>query len=110
LNDSTLEKVVRNAASSWSQSGHLVGRTFKKRLIVQGSAASAAFALYLAHAAGFRGQELLTSGWVAALDCSPSGARGLALEAKRVGLIDLRTAGDVFEAGIARLDPWKGRS
>lgn len=109
LNDSTLEKVVRNAASSWSKSGHLVGRTFKKRRLVQGSAASIAFALYLAHSAGFRGQELLASGWVAALDCNPSDAIRLALEAKRVGLIDLRTAGDVFEVGIERLDPWKGR-
>jgi hypothetical protein len=109
LNDSTLGKVVRNAASSWSQSGHLVGRTFKKRRIVQGSAASISFALYLSHSAGFRGQELLTSGWVTALDCSPSCARALALEAKGVGLIDLRMAGDVFEVGIERLDPWKGR-
>ena len=109
LSDATVDKVVRNAASSWTQSGHLVGRTFKRRRIVQSSAASIAFALFLAHSAGFRGEELLTSGWVAALDCTASTARGLALEAKRVGLIDLRTAGDVFEVGIARLDPWKGK-
>lgn len=109
LSDATVDKVVRNAASSWTQSGHLVGRTFKRRHIVQSSGASIAFALFLAHSAGFRGEELLTSGWVAALDCTASTARGLALEAKRLGLIDLRTAGDVFEVGIARLDPWKGR-
>ena len=110
LNDATVEKVARNAASSWTQSGHLVGRTFKKRRLVQASPATAALALFLAHSAGFRGEELLTSGWVTAIDCNPSSARGLALEAKRLGLIDLRTAGDVFEVGIERLDPQKGRS
>jgi hypothetical protein len=31
LNESTLEKVCRNAASTWAQSGHFEGRTFKKR-------------------------------------------------------------------------------
>ena len=32
LSDATIEKVIRNASSSWAQSGHLVGRTFKKRI------------------------------------------------------------------------------
>ena len=31
FNASTFDKVLRNAASSWTQSGHLEGRTFKKR-------------------------------------------------------------------------------
>lgn len=109
LNDATLDKVARNAASSWTQSGHLVGRTFKKRRLVQASPATIALALFLSHAAGFRGEELLASGWVVALDCRPSVVRGIALEAKRLGLIDLRTAGDVFEVGVERLDPWKAR-
>lgn len=110
LNDATVDKVVRNAASSWTQAGHLVGRTFKKRRLVQASPATVAFALFLAHSAGFRGEELLASGWVAPLDCTPSTLRGLALEAKRLSLLDLRTAGDLFEVGIERLDPWKRKA
>ena len=43
LSDATLDKVIRNAASSWSQSGHLVGRTFKIRRKVQPTARSVAF-------------------------------------------------------------------
>lgn len=105
LNDSILEKVVRNAASSWAQSGHLEGRTFKKRRLVHPTPATAAFALYLAHAVGFRGADLFTSGWFRLLDCDPSQAGQLALEAKRLGLIDLRMAGEVVDLNVARLDP-----
>ncbi len=54
LNDATVEKVVRNAASSWAQAGHLVGRTFKKRALVRATPGSVAFGLYLGHAVGFR--------------------------------------------------------
>jgi hypothetical protein len=109
MNDAVLDKVVRNVASSWTQTGHLQGRTFKIRRRVQAQPASLAFALYLGHAAGFRGEELFTSGWVAALDCTASSARALVLEAKRIGLIDFRSAEDVIEFGLDRLDPGIGR-
>ena len=105
FNDSIMDKVVRNAASSWQQSGHLEGRTFKKRKRVTASAAGAVFAIYLAHLSGFRGSELFASGWFALLDCSPGEARELAVEAKRLGLIDLRMAGDVVDLNLDRLDP-----
>lgn len=105
LNDDILDKVVRNIASSWSQSGHLEGRTFKKRHLVQSTPATVAFALYLAQQVGFRSMELFTSGWMTLLDCHPVQARDLALEAKRLGLIDLRISGDVVEINLNRLDP-----
>ncbi len=110
MNEATLDKVVRNVSSSWTQSGHLQGRTFKFRQRVQAPPTAVAFALWLGNAAGFRGEELLTSGWITALDCTASSARGLALKAKRVGLIDLRISGDVIEFGLDRLDPGLGRT
>lgn len=110
LNDSTLEKVCRNAASTWAQSGHLEGRTFKKRRIVLPSTTAVTFAIYLAHAAGFRGGEIFSSGWLSVLDCDPSQAREHALDAKRSGLLDLRMAGDVVELNLSRLDPYTVRS
>ena len=110
LSDSTLEKVCRNAASTWAQSGHLEGRTFKKRRIVLPSTTAATFAIYLAHAAGFRGAEIFSSGWLRVLDCDPSQARELALDAKRSGLLDLRMAGDVVELNLSRLDPYTVRA
>jgi hypothetical protein len=105
LNDSTLQKVCRNAASTWAQSGHLEGRTFKKRRTVLPSPAAVAFAIYLAYAAGFRGAEIFSCVWLRVLDCDPSRARQLALDAKRFGLLDLRMAGDVVELNLSRLDP-----
>lgn len=105
LNESTLEKVCRNSASSWTQSGHLEGRTFKKRRIVMPHAAAVAFAIYLANAAGFRGAEIFACAWLKLLDCDPSRARNLAVEAKRRSLLDLRMTGDIVELNLSRLDP-----
>lgn len=105
LNDSTLGKVARNAASSWTQSGHLSGRTFKIRRRVRATPQTVAFALYLGVGLGFKGTELLSSGWIKTLDCTPSQALDLAIEAKRIGLLDLRVAGDVLDLNLERLDP-----
>lgn len=110
LNDATLDKVIRNAASSWAQSGHLVGRTFKKRALVRATPGSVAFGLYLGHAVGFRGAQLFATGWLSLLDCTVASARDLAVEAKRIGLIDLRIAGNVIDLVLDRLDPAEGRT
>ena len=110
LSDATLDKVGRNAASSWAQTGHLQGRTFKHRQRVSATPATIALALFMAQTAGFRGHELLTSGWTDVLDCTPGAVRALAIDAKRVGLIDLRMAGDVFEVDVAGLDPLRRRT
>ena len=105
FNTSILDKVLRNTASSWTQSGHLDGRMFKTRRLVEPTVYAATFALYLSYLAGFRGGDLFTSGWFAVLDCTPGRARELALEAKRLGLIDLRITGDVIDLKLERLDP-----
>lgn len=110
FNESTLEKVCRNAASTWAQSGHLEGRTFKKRRKVLPSTTAVTFAIYLAHAAGFHGADIFSSGWLKVLDCDPSQARALALDAKRSGLLDLRMAGDVVELNLSRLDPHSAKA
>jgi hypothetical protein len=108
FSEAVLEKVLRNAASSWTQSGHLEGRTFKIRRRVEATPFAVALALFLAYAAGFRATELLANGWLSVLDASPSAARALAVEAKRLGLLDLRSAGDVLEIGFARLASVEG--
>lgn len=105
FNDSTLNKVIRNCASSWSQSGHLEGRTFKFRRRVSPTPTSAAFAFYLARAAGLSTEESLRSGWLRILDCSVSSALELAGTGKRLGLLDLQVAGNVIELNLKRLDP-----
>jgi hypothetical protein len=103
LNESVLNKVIRNAASSWTQSGHLEGRTLKKRRQVHPTPVNVAYGLFLARCIGFRSTELFTCAWMLLLDCSPSIARELAVEAKRLGLIDLRMAADIIELNLDRL-------
>lgn len=105
FNERILAKVCRNIASSWTQSGHLQGRTFKKRQAVRSTPSTAAYAIYLAYASGSRGAAVFASAWFRALDCDPSSGRRLALEAKRHGLIDLRMSGEVVEFNLSRLDP-----
>ena len=106
----TIDKIVRNTSSTWVQSGHLVGRTFKSRRRVQATPGSVAFALLLARVAGMGVAESLTSDWVRVLDCSRSEVLELAGKAKRQGLIELRMAGDVIDMNLDRLDPGAGRS
>jgi hypothetical protein len=110
LNDATLNKVIRNVASSWAQAGHLVGRTFKKRTLVRPTPGSVAFGLYLGHTVGFRGAQLFSTAWLSVLDCTPLSARDLAVEAKRIGLIDLRISGEVVDLVLDRLEPAEVRS
>jgi hypothetical protein len=110
LSDATIDKVIRNVSSSWAQSGHLVGRTFKKRALVRPTPGTVAFGLYLGHAAGFRGMQLFSTGWLSVLDCTPASARDMAVEAKRIDLIDLRISGEVVDLVLDRLDPLERRS
>lgn len=110
LNEATLDKVIRNTASSWAQAGHLVGRTFKKRAQVRPTPGTVAFGLYLGYAAGFRGMQLFSTAWLSVLDCIPASARDMAVEAKRAGLIDLRISGEVIDLVLDRLDPLERRS
>lgn len=109
LSDETLDKVARNAASSWSQAGLLTGRTFKCRQQVQPTFTAVAMALLLAYTSGSRAEALLDSAWLKAIDCQPSQARILAMEARRHGLIDFRVVGEAIDIEFDRLDPWKAR-
>ena len=79
LNDATLDKVARNAASSWSQAGHLTGRTFKIRRPVQPTFSTVALAMLLGYSCGSRGEALLDCDWLKVIDCQPSQARALAI-------------------------------
>jgi hypothetical protein len=105
MNDSILAKVVRNCASSWAQSGHLLGRTFKRRQQIKPHFSSVTMALAVGFSAGFRGDSLFTSPWMRILDADPATARQLALEAKRAGLLDLRISDKIVDLQLERLDP-----
>lgn len=100
LNDSTLDKVVRNVSSSWAQSGHLEGRVRKFRHIIRPTPLATAYALMLGYLEGLRGGRLFETQWTKVLDTSPAELRYVAAEAKRLHGLDLKSAGDVIEIGF----------
>jgi len=100
LNDATLDKVVRNASSSWTQSGHLQGRVRKFRQLVRPTPLSTAYSLLLGYLEGLRGGRLFETTWTRVLDASPGELRTVAAEAKRLSGLDLKASGDVIEIGF----------
>lgn len=103
LNDSILDKVARNAGSSWTQSGHLEGRVRKVRQRVQSTAGATAYALWLGSLENMAGEELLSSHWARILDTTGPGLIDHVLQAKQLGLIDARIGGGVIEIEAGRL-------
>ena len=105
LNDAVLDKVARNAASSWAQSGHLEGRVRKIRRRVAPTPAAAAMALWLGQVEGRAGLSLLDSDWAGVLDVRGRAMLPFARGAHRHGLIRVRAAGNVVEIDTRTLDP-----
>lgn len=103
FNEATLDKVVRNAASSWAQSGHLEGRTFKKRVLVKPSAGPVVMALFLGYLQGIRGPGILRTFWCQVLDATPEVIARIASIASMSGLIRFRMAGDVIDISFPDL-------
>ena len=103
LNDSILDKVARNAGSSWSQSGHLEGRVRKIRQRVQPTAGATAYALWLGSLEDLAGEQLLSCRWARILDRTGPGLVDHVLQSKQLGLIDARIGGGVIEIEAGRL-------
>lgn len=101
--EATLDKIVRNAASSWTQSGHLEGRSRKRRVLVHPRPSVATFALFLGYVLGLRGSALFDTIWAKALDVSADELIYIAMDAKRLGLLDLNSSGGVTEVSFNRL-------
>lgn len=106
LNPSIRNKVARNAGSSWTQSGHLIGRARKVMARAMATPVNASYALFLAYLEGFRGQRLFSSPWVHLLDRSPSQVEDLARAAGSRGFMNYRSVGDIIEA---RFPDWLTR-
>jgi hypothetical protein len=103
LNEGTLASAVQNVASSWTQSGHLRGRSRKIRQRVAPTAVAVAYALLLGYLAGTRGAALFESLWAQVLDAPANELIRLAQDARRLGLLDVSRAGDVIDVSVSRL-------
>lgn len=105
LNNSILDKVARNAASSWSQSGHLRGRMRKIRQQVTPTFGSVTAALWMGTMEGLAGVRLLDCRWTRVFDRTAGELIEFVLQAKQMGLIHARIGGGVVEIDASRLDP-----
>ena len=103
LNPETLDKVVRNASSSWTQSGHLRGRGRKTRQRVRATPAATAYALLLGFGAGSRGRLLFETPWCSILDATAGELLELAVAAKGLGLLDLKQSGSIVDVSFAAM-------
>jgi len=97
FNDNLLDKIARNAASSWTQSGHLSGRNTKIRQKPAVTPANAAYALFLGFLEGVRGPSLCDTLWTHMLAAPASTISDLAIEASRRRWIAYRQIGQVME-------------
>lgn len=103
LNPSICDKVVRNAASSWTQSGHLKGRGRKVRRTVAPTPMTTAFALFLGYVSGSRGAALFETLWTRVLDASMNDLILRATDARRLGFLDMSQSGGVIDVSFSRL-------
>lgn len=100
----TLKTTTQNAASSWTQAGHLQGVVKKSRRHVKPTPVALTMALFLGQVAGYHGLSVFENPWVHLLDLSPDRARAMAQEAHRAGLLDLRAVGEIVDLTFPLLD------
>lgn len=101
-------KIARNAASSWTQSGHLAGRSKKIRQRLEPGVVAVTAALFLGHVAGHHGPSIFSNPWCRLLDLDTERARAMGFEAHRVGLLNQRAIGEVVELSFPLLSEFEG--
>ena len=91
---------MRNAASSWTQSGHLRGRGRKTRQQVEATPVATSYALLIGFATGRRGHLLFETPWCSVLDTDSGKLIDLAVAAKRIGLLDFKQSGSIIDVSF----------
>jgi len=107
--DLSQNQTARHAASSWTQSGHLVGRAKKIRRRIKPTTVAVTMALFLGEIAGYHGAAVFSNPWCRLLDLNPDRAKAIGLEAHRAGLLNLRAVGEVVELSFPLLAEFQGR-
>ena len=97
FSETNSQAIASRVLSSFTQSGHLEGRTDKRRTRAAATPISAAYAFYLAYLEGYRAQRIFTSVWCRLLDAPEEQLPELARDAARRGLMDYRQVGNVVE-------------
>jgi len=93
----TLSSTAQNLNSTWTKSGHLVGKAKKMRSKAMATHGSVSYGLFLGYLMGFRGEALFMTNFAHLLDCSLEKAMKLAEEASRRGWIVFKHVGNVID-------------
>lgn len=93
----TLRSASRNLRSTFTQSGHLEGKSRKIRVHVKATPASVSYALYLGKLEGLSGMRLFQTGYMSLLDCSFDEALRLAQTAAQKGWLIMNHIGDIID-------------
>ena len=102
-------KIARNAASSWTQSGHLAGHTNKTRRRIKPTIAAVTAACFLGDIAGYHGAAVFSNPWCRLLDLNSNRAKAMGFEAHGAGLLNLRAVGEVVELSFPMLAEFRDR-
>ena len=94
----TLASMAQRIRSTWTQTGHLSGRSTKKRVQAEATPGTVAYALLLGYLMARRGTELFETEYVKILDCTRDRAAELAEQAGIRGWIVFKRIGNVMEA------------
>ena len=103
LGQRTRLTTARNTASTWEQSGHLLGHLRKTRALVRPTPWAVTLALFLAYLSGERGEYLLSSDWLRVLDVQAGEASGQVGAAHRLGLLNFFRSGAVVQITFPEL-------
>jgi hypothetical protein len=95
--------IGRRIASSWTQSGHLQGRSAKVRVSPEAPPPSLVLALFIGHLTGAAGAGLFQTVYARALDRPAYSLYDHAFAATQRGWIDFRQAGEVVDVGFSWL-------
>jgi hypothetical protein len=99
----TLRSVAQNINASLTRTGHLNGRVGKTRGRATATPGAAAYALFLGHLSGARGELLLETEYAKLLDCPAQAIIELAEEASRRGWMVFKRIGRVMEVRFPKL-------
>ena len=99
----TLKSIAQNLNSSWTKSGHLVGRATKTLSRVIATPGVVSYALLLGYLEGVRGESLFMTDYAQLLDTSVARLIELAERASSRGWIIFNRIGNVMEVQFPNL-------
>ena len=99
----TLKSTAQNLNSTWTKSGHLIGKVKKVRSRAIATPGSVSYALFLGYLTGIRGESLFTTEYTCLLNSSKASLIKLAEDASRRGWIVFKRIGNVMEVQFPNL-------